>query len=166
MAQSPISKTTLHETKNPLPQQARQELADMLNGLLASSIDLRLRAKQAHWNLKGPSFIGLHELFDSVAEDVNAGSDDIAERVVQLGGQAYGTVQAVASHTMFDSYDKEATDQMKHVETFTADLATFIGRVNEATERAGELDPLTEDLLVEVGRTLGLRLYFLESHLK
>jgi DNA-binding ferritin-like protein len=63
-----------------------------MNQRLASAVDLQLQMKRAHWNVKGPSFIGLHELFDKVAETVEGYVDQIAERILQLGGVAEGTV--------------------------------------------------------------------------
>ncbi|MFW5697964.1 MAG: hypothetical protein ACOCX1_05360, partial [Fimbriimonadaceae bacterium] len=74
----------------------------------------------------------------------------------------------VQKETAFDSYDSEATDQMKHVEMFTSNLGTFIGHLQTATEQVADDigDPFTEDLLIEVARNLSLRLYFLESHLQ
>src|SRR5215470_6230038 len=89
----------LYETKNDISQQRRTELCALLNRRLADAIDLQLQLKQAHWNVKGPHFIGLHELFDKIAEDVETYMDEIAERVVQLGGIAQGTVRAAASHS-------------------------------------------------------------------
>ncbi len=57
-----------------------------MNGRLAAAVDLQMQMKQTHWNVKGPGFIGLHELFDKVAEAVEGYVDQIAERIVQLGG--------------------------------------------------------------------------------
>jgi DNA-binding ferritin-like protein len=56
------------ETKNSLPQSICLQSVGLLNRNLASAIDLERQAKQAHWNVKGPNFIALHELFDKVAE--------------------------------------------------------------------------------------------------
>jgi starvation-inducible DNA-binding protein len=168
MALTTDNRTTLHSTKYPLSEEKRQEITDILNALTASAIDLRLQAKQAHWNLKGPSFIGLHKLFDKVANDLNESVDDMAERTVQLGGQARGTIQSVQNDTRFEPYDVEATDQMKHVEMLTTNLGAYIGELHQATERVadGIEDPFTEDLLIEIARNLSLRLYFLESHIQ
>src|SRR2546428_578763 len=85
----------LYPTKNDLPEDKRVEVIGLLNQRLAEAIDLQSQCKQAHWNVKGPSFIGLHKLFDDVNEDVETYVDLIAERVVQLGGIAEGTIGAV-----------------------------------------------------------------------
>ena len=89
----------LYPTKNSLPEDVRSQVVPMLNQRLADCIDLQSQCKQAHWNVKGPSFIGLHELFDQINEAVEEYVDRIAERVVQLGGIAEGTAAVVATRT-------------------------------------------------------------------
>src|SRR5262245_4962736 len=88
-------KTKLFPTKNSLPEPTRRAIIDLLKQQLADALDVGLQAKQAHWNVKGPHFIGLHELFDKVAEELEGFTDDIAERAVELGGVALGTIQIV-----------------------------------------------------------------------
>ena len=83
------------ETKNTLPRSIRFRSVGLLNRSLASAIDLERQATQAHWNVKGPNFIALHELFDKVAEATEEFSDLLAERVTALGGTAEGRLQAV-----------------------------------------------------------------------
>src|SRR6478735_3729966 len=87
----------LYRTKNDLPEETRVEAIALLNQRLADCIDLQTQCKQAHWNVKGPQFIALHKLFDEVNEEVEDYIDLIAERIVQLGGVAEGTVRAVAA---------------------------------------------------------------------
>src|SRR5262245_43604140 len=94
----------MYETENDISRQRRSELSALLNRRLADAIDLKLQLKQAHWNVKGPHFIGLHELFDKIAEDVETYVDEIAERAVQLGGIAQGTVRSAASGSRLEEY--------------------------------------------------------------
>lgn len=56
----------MHKTKIDIPETKRTQLVQLLNEHLANAIDLQLQAKQARWNVRGPNFIALHELFDSV----------------------------------------------------------------------------------------------------
>src|SRR5437879_13037778 len=88
-----------YETENDIPQQRRLELNALMNQRLADAVDLQLQMKQAHWNVKGPHFIGLHELFDQIDEAVESYVDLIAERIVQLGGIAEGTVRMAAERS-------------------------------------------------------------------
>src|SRR3974377_1870184 len=70
----------MFKTKNDLSETVRAKAIEMLNARLADAIDLQTQTKQAHWNVKGPNFIALHELFDEINEDVEDYVDDIAER--------------------------------------------------------------------------------------
>jgi starvation-inducible DNA-binding protein len=94
----------LHPTQNDLREKVRSAMIELLNQQLADVLNLGLQAKQAHWNVKGPHFIGLHELFDKVAEELEAFTDDIAERAVGLGGIAQGTIQVVSKHSRLAAY--------------------------------------------------------------
>ena len=89
----------MYETENDISLKRRSELNALMNQRLASAVDLQMQMKQAHWNVKGPSFIGLHELFDKVDEAVESYVDMIAERIVQLGGIAEGTVRVSAARS-------------------------------------------------------------------
>ena len=100
----------MFETSNDLSQTTRQSAIEMLNEHLADAIDLQLQAKQAHWNIKGPNFVGLHDLFDRIAAQAGEYADLIAERAVALGGTARGTVQAVSGRTQLREYPLEVSD--------------------------------------------------------
>src|SRR5881409_95942 len=85
----------MFKTKNDLSEATRVKVIELLNSRLADCTDLQTQTKQAHWNVKGPNFIALHELFDKINEDVEDYVDDIAERAVQLGGNADRTARMV-----------------------------------------------------------------------
>src|SRR6185295_17326796 len=106
---------TMYRTRNDLPESARTKLVELLNARLADAIDLQTQCKQAHWNVKGPEFIALHKLFDEVNEAVEEYVDEIAERVVQLGGIAEGTVGIVAARTSLVDYPTRLTTGTEHV---------------------------------------------------
>ena len=83
-------------TRNDLGESVRTQVAEFLNRRLADALDLQGQCKQAHWNVKGPQFIALHKLFDEVYADVEGYVDLLAERIVQLGGVAEGTIRVAA----------------------------------------------------------------------
>src|SRR5260221_14665746 len=88
-----------HKTQNNLSSNSKSVAINVLNARLADAIDLALLTKQAHWNIKGPQFIALHEMIDSFRTELDTHVDTMAERVVQLGGTALGTTQVVAAAT-------------------------------------------------------------------
>jgi starvation-inducible DNA-binding protein len=157
----------LFPTKNDLPAATRARIADLLNQRLADCIDLQTQCKQAHWNVKGRSFIGLHKLFDDVNEDVEGYVDLLAERIVQLGGVAQGTARSVAGRSSLSDYPSDATDGEEHVDALSSALATFGAGTRRAIQQAEELeDDDTADILTEISRAVDKWLWFVEAHLQ
>jgi starvation-inducible DNA-binding protein len=157
--------TKLHTTKNDIPEELRVQLIELLNARLADALDLQTQTKQAHWNVKGPSFIALHELFDQVASDVTTYVDDIAERVVILGGTAYGTARVAAQKSTLDEYPLDIYDGSEHVTALSSALAKFGKNAREAIDKSTELqDADTADLFTGVSRGIDKHLWFVEAH--
>src|SRR6266550_7699451 len=156
---------TMYETENDLPKADRVELNSLINQRLADAVDLQMQMKQAHWNVKGPHFIGLHELFDKVNEAVASYVDLIAERVVQLGGIAEGTVRAAAQRSRLAEYPLDIADGAAHVEAVARALSTFGREARNTIDLADELeDADTADLFTEVSRGIDKWLWFVEAH--
>src|SRR5438552_7832752 len=122
----------MYETENDIPERRRSELNALMNQRLADAVDLQMQLKHAHWNVKGPHFIGLHELFDQIGEAVEGYVDLIAERIVQLGGNAEGTVRVAAGRSRLEEYPLVIADGRAHVEAVSKALSTF-GREARAT---------------------------------
>ncbi len=156
----------MNPTRNDIAADRRLATAQLLNARLADLIALKLHAKQAHWNVKGRNFIALHELFDSVAEEVEDFADTTAERIVALGGTAEGTLGAVAKRTELDDYPTHITSGWDHVEALANALAAVGRSVRAAIDRASDLgDADTADLFTEISRALDKKLWFVEAHL-
>ncbi len=115
----------MQPTHNTLTEAIRLQSIELLNKHLAAAIDLHAQAKQAHWNVRGPGFIAIHELFDKVSEDVENFSDMLAERAGGLGGTAHGTIQAAAARSFLIPYDLGIADENSHVFAVSAALAAF-----------------------------------------
>ena len=160
-------KPTLHKTQNDLGEQTRRSIIELLNQQLADVLDLGLQAKQAHWNVKGPHFIGLHELFDKVAEELEEFTDGIAERAVELGGTALGTVQVIAKNSRLPAYPLDLVSGNGHVATLAGALAEFGTTTRKAIDLAGKFgDADTADLFTEVSRSVDKLLWMIEAHLQ
>src|SRR6201996_1031509 len=161
-----VEQKTMYDTRNDLPASVRTPVVNLLNSRLADAIDLGTQAKQAHWNVKGPNFIALHELFDSVAEHVEDHIDTLAERITALGGTAHGTIASVASATSLRPYPEGIADGLKHVDALSAAVADFGAKIRKGIDEAGRLgDADTSDLFTGVSRELDKDLWFLEAHL-
>ncbi len=157
----------MHNTKNDLAQEKREKVAEYLNARLADAIDLKTQAKQAHWNVKGIHFIGLHELFDQVAIAAEAHTDLIAERITALGGTAYGTARVVAQKSSLSEYPLEIIDGTANVDALSTAMSDFGKRIRQNIDDTEELgDKDTADLLTEVSRETDKLLWFVEAHIQ
>jgi starvation-inducible DNA-binding protein len=155
----------LHETKIDLAKGKREKLISVLNQSLADSIDLVYQAKQAHWNVKGPNFIALHELFDRVATEIDTHVDDIAERITSLGGVAMGTVRLSAENSSLAEYPHEISDGTAHVDALSTALSDFGKKARKNIDTTDELgDKDTADLYTGISRNVDKLLWFVEAH--
>jgi starvation-inducible DNA-binding protein len=152
-------------TKNDLALNVRLEAIGLLNQRLADAIDLALQCKQAHWNVKGPSFIALHRLFDEVRGAVDEYADLLAERIVQLGGVAEGTVGAVQQRTALIDYPLVIANAGGHVAALSDALSQFGRSARIAIDEMNDLkDAASADILTEITRGVDQWLWFVEAH--
>ncbi len=155
----------LYKTKNDIPEDKRTELVTLLNQRLADAIDLQTQMKQAHWNVKGPNFIALHELFDKINEDVESYVDTLAERCVQLGGIAEGTARLAASRSRLEEYPDSISDGPSHVDAVSTALSDFGKEIRLSIVEAEDLDDAdTADIFTEISRGTDKWLWFVEAH--
>ena len=157
----------MYPTKNDLPETTRRQMIDLCNARLADAIDLQTQTKQAHWNVKGPHFIALHELFDKVNEDVEDYVDLIAERAVQLGGGVEGTARSVAKRSTLPEYPVKAGSGRQHVDALSSVLAAFGKLMRGAIEESQRVnDQDTNDIFIEISRGTDKWLWMVEAHLQ
>jgi starvation-inducible DNA-binding protein len=154
-------------TSIDLPEKTRTALIELLNARLADATDLKTQTKHAHWNVKGPQFIQYHELFDEIAPHFDNYADDIAERAVQLGGVANGTVREAAANSSIPEYDLNAVTGVEHINALVKSLSQFARSVREGIDQADDLeDKDTADLFTGISRQVDKDLWFLEAHLQ
>jgi starvation-inducible DNA-binding protein len=157
----------MHKTRNDLAANTRGAVINLLQARLADAIDLSTQAKQAHWNVKGPHFIGLHELFDQVHEHVDEAVDLAAERLVALGGIAEGTARVAAKRSGLEEYPLDIASGIDHCTALANALAAFGKAVRKSIDEAAEAgDQDTADLFTEVSRQADKDLWMVEAHLQ
>jgi len=156
-----------HTTRHDIATNARDGVIALLNQRLIETLDLRLSVKHAHWNVKGTQFIALHELFDLLAAELDKPTDDVAERVAQLGGTARGTAQSIAESTTLAPFPTATFDGMALVEALAeryGALGKAVRKNIDETDEMGDSD--AADILTALSRTLDKGLWFLEAHLQ
>jgi len=157
----------MYKTKTDLSEKMRRKVIAILNDRLATAIDLQSQIKQAHWNVKGPQFIALHELFDKISDVVLAQIDEIAERATALGGTAEGTVAVAAKRSKLKNYPLSITAGKDHLFYLSTQVAACGKAVRASIAAADDLgDADTADLFTGISRDLDKYLWFLEAHMQ
>jgi starvation-inducible DNA-binding protein len=154
-----------HKTRNDLEGNAKKVSIEILNARLADMIDLALITKQAHWNLKGPRFIAIHEMLDGFRDQIDEHVDTVAERVAQLGGTALGTSQIVAGQSKVSPYPTNIYKIEDHLAALIERYGSVANATRKAiddTDEAGDAD--TADIFTAASRDLDKALWFLEAH--
>lgn len=158
---------TTFPTRIDIAAEKRAKLISLLNQHVADTFDLMSQTKFAHWNVKGSNFIGLHKLFDELAEQLEGHVDEFAERVTALGGVANGTARQAAASSRIAEFPV-GTHKCLDVVAALADRFAALGKtIRGAIDEADELDDKdSADLFTEVSRDIDQALYFLEAHLQ
>ncbi|MDT7855269.1 DNA starvation/stationary phase protection protein Dps [Rubrivirga sp. S365] len=165
---------TPYHTRLGIDEDKRQTLVGLLNETLAATSDLYSQTKQAHWNVKGKDFYQLHLLYDELAEKLEEPLDLVAERVVLLGGYAFGTVRMAAQSSPispFPGTEAEGDDDTFNDPSFLttladrwAEYADHIRDANKASDDVG--DPGTTDLYDQITHIADRGTWFIEAHLQ
>ncbi len=164
MATATMTPAKVERPLDDLKASRKQEIVKNLNASLATNLDLYLVAKQAHWNVKGPNFQGLHELFDTISDAAREYADLVAERAVALGGMAMGTHQDVAAGSAlkaFPSAERRWEPLVKSVHDRVLATADQARGFSDGMED----DLATQDIYIEIIRGLDKWAWMLEAHL-
>jgi starvation-inducible DNA-binding protein len=164
---SPTADPPIFDTRHDLDPDTRAGVIEHLNRSLADTTDLQTQVKHAHWNVKGPQFQPLHQLFDEQAAILAAHADMLAERTTALGGYAPGTARQAVESSRLPEFPVDAVDGMDCLEALAERFAAHAEHLRagiEATEAAGDVD--SADLYTELSREIDKQLWFLEAHLQ
>jgi starvation-inducible DNA-binding protein len=146
-------------------EKTKTELVALLNQSLADTLDLAYQTKQAHWNVKGYNFHGLHLLFDDLHGQLAGYVDDFASRAVSIGGQALGTIRMAGSASRIVEYPLEALTSRVHVDALVDRYGEYTGHMRKASRKAEQLgDQYTADLHAYVHHAIDKALWMLTAH--
>ncbi len=149
--------------RNILEGETNEQVTSLLQDNLTNLVDLALLLKQAHWNVFGPNFRSIHLQLDEIIVTVRAASDEVAERIVALGAPADGRSSTVAQNSDLDGYPSDFVDVRSTITQVADATKTAIDAMRAAIEKLGELDPITEDLLIGISGSMEKHLWMLQA---
>lgn len=149
-----------------VPVKDGHKVGVLLQERLHALNDLQLTLKHAHWNVVGRDFIGVHEMLDPQIELVRTMIDETAERMATLGVAPNGLPGALIQARSWDDYPVGRADTADHLSALDTVYDGLISSHRDAIAVAGELDPITEDMLIGHSAKLELFQWFMRAHLE
>lgn len=123
-------------------------LSNELNQLLADFHVYYQNTRGAHWNVKGPRFFELHAKFEELYTEALTNIDEIAERILTIGGRPDHTLETYLDKSNISSIKDESNDEVL-VKTIVSNLTTLVAQENEVKSQANEAgDNETEDMMI------------------
>ena len=148
-----------------LGEPIRTAVLPILQARLSDTLDLRAQVKQAHWNVKGTAFIALHDLFDRLADEIDAAADDIAERIVALGGYSDGRSRRTANDSTLPPWPEVAQAQADVLTALAASISVHAKALRRAIDQSSDIgDAGTADLFTGQLRQTDKHLWLVEAH--
>ena len=142
------------------------EVAEILQSALSRYNDLHLTLKHVHWNVVGPNFIGVHEMIDPQVELVRGYADEVAERIAALGASPLGTPGAILHARTWDDYSVNRDTAQAHLAALNLVYTGVIEDTRKSIERLGEIDAVSEDMLIGHAGELEKFQWFVRAHLE
>jgi starvation-inducible DNA-binding protein len=155
-----------HFTIPGLQQQASDKTVALLQERLVALIDLQLTLKHIHWNVVGPTFIGVHTMLDPQVEAVQGMVDTTAERIATLGASPNGLAGNLVKRRSWDDYGLGRASVMQHLGALDLAYAGVVEGHRKAIDKTEQLDPVTQDLLIEQSEGLEQFHWFVRAHLE
>ncbi len=143
------------------------EVAKLLNVLLAQSIDASFQAKYAHWNVRGAHFYTYHKLFDEIFENLTKQHDQLAERISGLESHVNSTLQQITKNSTLPIFPQNLAKDLEFVEKLSETLGTFSDNIKTDMEKINDLrDKVTGDMLSMIALDIDKYIWFLKAHLE
>ncbi|MGC1206437.1 MAG: DNA starvation/stationary phase protection protein [Ornithinimicrobium sp.] len=158
--------TTTSYTVPGLSDEQSSTVITALQNRLSAYNDLHLTLKHVHWNVVGPHFIAVHEMLDPQVDLVRGYADEVAERIATMGGSPRGTVGAIVSDRTWDDYSINRDGVLAHLAALDLVYVGVITDNRQAIETSGDIDPVTEDMMIGHTAELEKFQWFIRAHLE
>jgi starvation-inducible DNA-binding protein len=140
-------------------------VAQFLGPVVVDLTALAVDGKQAHWHVRGANFQAVHELLDEIVEHAHDYADTAAERVVALGLPLDVRIQTVGLKTTTPALSAGFQQSDATIAQVIASIDATLTTVRTAVAELAELDPVSQDVAIEIARGLEKDRWFLFAHL-
>ncbi len=140
--------------------------AEILQDRLVALLDLTLTLKHVHWNVVGPSFIGVHKMLDEQVDAVRLMSDEAAERIAALGASPNGLPGSLVERRSWDDYSLMRGTTLEHLGGLDLVYCGLIESHRAAMEELGDIEPVSQDMLIDQLKQLEQFHWFVRAHLE
>jgi starvation-inducible DNA-binding protein len=161
-----MATTTSRYQPSGLSTDEANRINQLLQGRLTALIDLELTLKHIHWNVVGPTFIGVHQMIDPQVDAVRLMVDAVAERIATMGGMPVGTPGFVAENRSWDDYSILRASTMEHLGALDVVYSGVVKEHRAAIKELDELDLVTQDMLIGQLEQLEEFQWFVRAHLE
>jgi len=145
---------------------AGESTARVLQERLAALLDLSLVLKHIHWNVVGPTFIGVHEMLDPQVDAVRLMVDETAERIATLGASPNGLAGNLVTVRTWDDYAVGRATVPEHLAALDLVYAGTVAGHRDAIAQLDELDPVSQDMIITQSGQLEQFQWFVRAHLE
>lgn len=157
---------TARYTVSGMSQENGTKAGELLQTRLSALIDLQLTLKHVHWNVVGPTFIGVHEMLDPQHAAVQLMVDEVAERIASLGQEPIGTPGFTAKNRTWDDYSLGRAGTMEHLGALDLVYDGIIKDHRDVIKKMEDIDIVSQDVLIQQCGDLEKFHWFVRAHLE
>ncbi|MFN3256534.1 MAG: Dps family protein [Ilumatobacter sp.] len=161
-----MTSDSINTTVAGLSSESSAETTSILQQRLTALLDLHLTLKHIHWNVVGMNFIAIHEMLDPQVDKIRSMSDVLAERIATLGASPSGTPGKIVETRTWSDYELHREPTVRHLAALDDVYSGVIADHRAGQQRLGEIDPVSEDLLIGQLQDLELFQWFVRAHLQ
>ena len=145
----------------------KQELLAKMNAYLANQEIMYIKLHNMHWNLKGNGFFTLHAKLEEYYDAINEQIDDVAERILSIGGRPLGTLKDYLEVTTIKEAENKEISIPEAVADVKKEFEAMLKLAKEVKEAADEENDYgTSALVDEYISTYEKNLWMLNAYLK
>lgn len=150
-----------------LPSKETEQMADELNVLLSSFQVYYQNLRGIHWNIRGKRFFELHVKFEELYNDAQVKIDEIAERVLTIGGKPLHTFEDYMKHNKI-AVGKNISKDEEAVNLVVSSLSELLKIERDLLNKSGEVNDegtnsMMSDFIKEQEKTIWMMKAWLEE---